>query len=88
MKVYSCFCNVRQSARQSARELLQGWSDFDSATSHVSLWLVNVQVAMSARAWDTIDYSRVASVCMKNNKKKFEVRLALRSKLLSTLKTC
>ena len=32
------------------------------------------QVAMSARAWDKIDYSRVASVCMKNNKKHFEVR--------------
>ena len=28
---------------------------------------------MSARAWDTINYSRVASVCMKNNKKQFEV---------------
>ncbi len=30
---------------------------------------------MSARAWDKIDYSRVASVCMKNNKKQFEVRI-------------
>jgi hypothetical protein len=29
---------------------------------------------MSARAWDKVDYSRVASVCMKNNKKHFEVR--------------
>ena len=36
-----------------------------------------MQVAMSARAWDKIDYSRVASVCMKNNKKHFEVRTIL-----------
>lgn len=27
---------------------------------------------MSANAWDQVKYTRVASVCMKNNKKSFE----------------
>jgi len=44
------------------------------------------QVAMSARAWDKIDYSRVASVCMKNNKKQFEVRLTSDKKPVRTHK--
>ena len=42
---------------------------------------------MSARAWNTIDYSRVASVCMKNNKKKFEVRSSSPRLLTITLRS-
>ena len=33
-----------------------------------------VQVYMSANSWGDVDYERVASVCMRTNKKHFEVR--------------